>query len=188
MITAGASPQDVVSYTEFESTDDFLTGRTVFCRFWAGFYAEIGGPRSPLSRQQVEVAPIPAGVGGQSVGCLGGWNLSINAASDANHQDAAWQFIQFLTNANNQKDRVITDALLPTRQALYQDPDVLQVPIMPRVSAALSNARPRPAHPRYSEMSTAMAEQFNLCLQGQVSPTEAAQTLQSRLSDILRRP
>jgi trehalose/maltose transport system substrate-binding protein len=185
MITDGASPQDVGSYTEFESAEDFLRERAVFCRLWAGFYAEIGGPRSPLSHQQVEVAPIPAGVGGQSAGCLGGWNLFINAASDPAQQDAAWEFIQFMTNANNQKDRAINETLLPTRVALYQDPDVLQVPIMPRARAALANGRPRPAHPRYSEMSAAMAEQFNRCLMDQVTPAQAAQTLQTRLSSIV---
>jgi ABC-type glycerol-3-phosphate transport system substrate-binding protein len=175
----------VDSYAEFESEEDFLRGRAIFCRTWPGFYAQIGGPRSPLSRQQVEVAPIPAGVGGQSVGCLGGWNLFINAASDAAQQDAAWEFIQFMTNANTQKDQAINEALLPTRQALYQDPDVLQVPIMPRARAALDNARARPAHPRYSEMSAAMAAQFNLCLMGQVTPAQAAQTLQTSLSNIV---
>jgi multiple sugar transport system substrate-binding protein len=185
MIPEGVSPQDVDEYQEFESEEDFLRARTVFCRHWPGLYAEIGGRRSQLSRDQVEVAPMPAGVGGQSTGCFGGWNLFINASSDAAHQDAAWQFIQFMTNANNQKARAIDGALLPTRQALYQDPDVLQVPIMPRARAALGNARVRPAHPRYSEMSAAMAEQFNLCLIGQVTPTQAAQTLQARLSNIV---
>jgi hypothetical protein len=33
-----------------------------------------------------------------------------------------------------------------------------------------------------------MAEQFNLCLTGQVSAAQAARTLQTRLSDILRGP
>jgi multiple sugar transport system substrate-binding protein len=185
MIPEGVSPQDVDSYTEFESAEDFLRGRTVFCRIWPDFYAEIGGQGSPLSRDQVEVAPIPAGVGGQSAGCLGGWNLFINASSDAAHQDAAWQFIQYITNDVNQKDRALNRSLLPTRQALYQDPDVLQVPIIPRAKVALDKARTRPAHPSYSEMSAAMAEQFNRCLQGQVTPAQAAQTLQGRLSSIV---
>jgi hypothetical protein len=71
-------------------------------------------------------------------------------------------------------------------EALYQDPDTLQqVPIIPRAKAALDKARMRPVHPRYSEMSTAMAEQFNRCLKAQVNPTQAAQTLQARLSNIV---
>jgi multiple sugar transport system substrate-binding protein len=91
-----------------------------------------------------------------------------------------------VTNDVNQKDLAITvRQFLPTRKALYEDPDVLRVPIVIRAKAAFDNARARPAHPRYSEMSAAMAEQFNLCLTDQVSPTEAAQTLQRRLTDLL---
>jgi multiple sugar transport system substrate-binding protein len=124
-------------------------------------------------------------VGGQSAGCLGGFNLFINASSDADHQDAAWEFIQFMTNANTQKERAIENALLPTRQALYLDPQVQQVPIMLKAKAVLDKARMRPVHPRYSEMSTAMAEQFNRCLKGQVTPAQAAQTLQIKLSNLV---
>jgi multiple sugar transport system substrate-binding protein len=185
MITEGVSPQSVDSYDVGESWDDFLRGRSVFCRHWPGFYEEVGGQGSPLSRDQVEVAPIPAGASGQSAGCFGGFNLFIHAASDAAHQDAAWQFIQFMTDAKTQKERAVNNVLLPTRQALYQDADVLQVPIIPRTKAALDKARTRPVHPRYSEMSTAMAEQFNLCLKGHVTPAQAAQTLQTRLSNIV---
>ena len=185
MITEGVSPQSVDSYDVGESWDDFLSGRSVFCRHWPGFYESVGGQGSALDRDQVEVVPLPAGTGGRSAGCFGGWNLFINAASDAAHQDAAWQFIQFMSDAKTQKERAVNDVLLPTRQALYQDPDVLQVPIIPRAKAALDKARTRPAHPRYSEMSAAMAEQFNLCLKGQIAPTQAAQALQVRLDAIV---
>jgi ABC-type glycerol-3-phosphate transport system substrate-binding protein len=121
-------------------------------------------------------------------GCVGGRNLFINAASDAASQDAAWKFIQFLTSDNTQQERAVNEVWLPTREAVYRRPEVQQVPIIPTAKAALDNARARPTHRYYPEMSAAMAEQFNLCLTGQVSPTEAAQTLQTRLSDILRRP
>ena len=185
MITEGVSPQSVDSYDVAESWDEFLSGRSVFCRHWPNFYESVGGRGSALSRDQVEVVPIPAGTGGQSAGCFGGFNLFINAASDAAHQDAAWQFIQFMTDAKTQKERAVNNVLLPTRQALYQDPDVQQVQIIPRAKAALDKARTRPAHPSYSEMSAAMAEQFNLCLKGQVTPAQAAQTLQVRLAAIV---
>jgi multiple sugar transport system substrate-binding protein len=185
MITEGVSPQSVDSYDVGESWDEFLSGRSVFCRHWPGFYEDVGGQGSALDRDQVDVAPIPAGTGGQSAGCFGGWNLFINAASDAAHQDAAWQFIQFMTSANTQKERAVNNVLLPTRQALYQDPDVQDVEIISKAKAALDKANTRPAHPRYSEMSAAMAEQFNLCLKGQVTPAQAAQTLQARLSNIV---
>jgi hypothetical protein len=78
---------------------------------------------------------------------------------------------------------------LPTLQDVYRDLEVgRQVPIIPTAKAALDSARARPTHRYYSEMSAAMAEQFNLCLQGQFTPTQAVRTLQPRLTEILRRP
>jgi multiple sugar transport system substrate-binding protein len=177
MIEDRVSPQDVASFMEVEL--EFVNGNAVFCRSWPWLLGWVDEPDTALIRDQVEVAPIPAGKGSQSHGCLGGWNLFINAASDADEQDAAWQFIQFLTNEANQKDLAIREQLMPARKALYEDPDVLlRVPIIPRVKAALDTTRARPTHPRYPEMSAAMAEQFNLCLKGQVSPAHAARTLE----------
>jgi multiple sugar transport system substrate-binding protein len=109
--------------------------------------------------------------------------MFINAGSA--HQDEAWQFIAFMTAPAQQRRLAIDAALLPTRKALYQDPQLLnQVPILGLSRDALNSARPRPRHPCYLEMSEKMAEQFNLCLQGQVTPLQATQTLQTELSNI----
>jgi multiple sugar transport system substrate-binding protein len=187
MITEGVSPQKVDSFDEVQHAwPEFVEERAVFCRNWAFFYVDVPSPDHHLIRSQVEVAPIPAGAGGQGAGCLGGFNLFINNASDAPHKDAAWQFIRFMTDATTQKRRAINNVLLPTREAPYQEPDLTQqLPITPRARVALDKARLRPVHRHYSEMSTAMAKQFNRCLKGQVTPAQAAQTLQTSLSSIV---
>jgi multiple sugar transport system substrate-binding protein len=183
MIAEGVSPPIVAEFDDFGSWNAFYNEEAVFGAFWPWFYKSIGGASSPLSRQQVQVAPIPGGEG-----CVGGRNLFINAASDAASQDAAWKFIQFLTSDNTQQERAVNEVWLPTREAVYRRPEVQQVPIIPTAKAALDNARARPTHRYYSEMSAAMAEQFNLCLKGQVTPAQATRTLQTGLSGILGRP
>ena len=50
---------------------------------------------------------------------------------------------------------------------------------------ALRNSRPRPVSPYYSDMSLEMAEQFHASLNGEVPPEEAAQTLQTRLEEMI---
>jgi multiple sugar transport system substrate-binding protein len=50
---------------------------------------------------------------------------------------------------------------------------------------ALENARPRPVSPYYSDMSLAMAEQFNASLKGEVPVERALENLQEELQNIV---
>jgi multiple sugar transport system substrate-binding protein len=186
MITDGVAPEAVTTYKEPETEPVFLGDDAVFCRTWPYLYGLASDPSiSKIKPEQMGVAPIPAGPGGQSYSGLGGWNLFINAASDK--QDQAWKFIQFLTDPEQQKLRALKDALLPPRKTLYDDPEILEkVPVMSlSKEVLLNNARPRPLSPYYGDMSLAMAEQFNAALKGDVTPEQAIKTLQSELQGII---
>ena len=76
---------------------------------------------------------------------------------------------------------------LPTRQTLYDDPTVLKkVPVAKLgKDAIIKNSTPRPVSPYYSDVSLELSQQFNACLGGNVSPEDAASTLQSNLQDII---
>jgi multiple sugar transport system substrate-binding protein len=144
MVEDGVAPQRVHRFTEEESTVRFLDGQSVFCRNWSFLFGILDDEDEPLSRAQVGVAELPRDQGvEQGDGCLGGWNMFINAASA--HQDEAWKFIEFMT-APQQQTRLAEEAsLLPTREALYEDEQLLDdVPILDLSSGALGNARPRP--------------------------------------------
>jgi multiple sugar transport system substrate-binding protein len=179
------APQRVHTFTEEQSTERFLDGKAVFCRNWAFMYGFLGTPGVPLSRAQVGVAPLPHDQGiQQGGGCVGGWNMFINAASA--HQNEAWQFIEFMTDEARQKRMARAGSYLPTREDLYQDPQLLnQVPILDLSKEALKHARLRPLHPRYLDMSEEMAQWFQLSLRGVVTPAQATETLRRELSDIV---
>ena len=184
IVEDGVAPQRVHTFTEGESAERFLDGKAVFCRYWPGLYGVLGQP-GELRRNQVGVAELPHDQGiQQGGGCLGGWNMFINAASA--HQNEAWQFIEFMTDEARQKRMARAGSYLPTREDLYQDPQLLnQVPILGLSSGALNNARARPIHPRYLDMSEEMAQWFHLSLRGVVSPAQATETLRRQLSDIV---
>src|SRR5215208_2891813 len=178
------APQRVHTFSEFESEKRFLDGKAVFCRAWPGMFGELGAP-GHLSRAQVGVAPLPHDQGiQQGGGCLGGWNMFINAASA--HQNEAWQFIEFMTDEARQKRMAKTGSYLPTRENLYQDAQLLnQAPILDLSKEALKHARARPIHPHYLDMSEEMAERFHRSLRGAVTPAQATETLRKELSNIV---
>jgi multiple sugar transport system substrate-binding protein len=184
IVEDGGAPQRVHTFTEEQSAERFLDRKAVFCRYWPGLYGVLGQP-GELRRNQVGVAELPRGQDvQQGGGCLGGWNMFINAASA--HQNEAWQFIEFMTDEARQKRMARAGSYLPTRENLYQDPQLLnQVPILGLSSGALNNARARPIHPRYLDMSEEMAQWFHLSLRGVVTPAQATVTLRRELSDIV---
>jgi multiple sugar transport system substrate-binding protein len=186
MITEGISPEGVTVYKEDESAGAFLNGDAVFLRNWPYVYALVGTSEYPkLDPEQVGVSELPSADGEPGNGTVGDQPLYIS--STATDPDAAWKFIQFLSAPEQQKIRAVEGAYLPTRTALYSDPEIQEkVPVVVLAQEALQHTRPRPVSPYYSDMSLEMAEQFNASLSGDISPEEAARTLKEQLERFIK--
>ena len=184
MVADGAAPQAVSTYAEPETEAPFLGGDAVFCRNWPYMYS-LAGTENFIKPDVIDIAPLPAGDGGESVSGLGGWNFFINAFADPEAQDAAWEFVEFITAPEQQKFYSLGGSYLPTLTALYDDPEIKEsVPTVRLAGEALKNTVPRPVSPVYSDMSLKMAEEFNSSLGGDVEPQEAISTLQTELQKI----
>jgi trehalose/maltose transport system substrate-binding protein len=181
MLTSGVAPEAVAIYKEDESAGTFLNGDAVFLRNWPYVYALLSDPaESEVRPEQVGVSELPSADGEPGNGTVGDQPLLINATSE--NQDAAWEFIKFLTAPEQQRFRAIEGSFLPTLTELYDDPEIQEsVPVVALAKEALQHTRPRPVSPYYSDMSLEMAEQFNASLTGEVTPEQAAQTLQRDL-------
>ncbi len=185
MISDGVASQAVSTYKEQETDPALLGGRTVFCRNWPYMYALAEDPEiSRIEPGQIGIAPLPAGEGGQNFAGLGGWNMMINANSQ--RQEEAWEFVRWMTGEEGQRARALAATLLPTRKPLYEDQEILEkVPVIRLGKEAIQSTKSRPVSPYYSDMSLAMAEQFNLSLKGEIEPQAAVQNLQEELTKIL---
>lgn len=58
-----------------------------------------------------------------------GWQLVVNKNLASN--EAAINFVQYMTSPELQKASAIERSLLPTRPAVYDDPDVLKATFLP---------------------------------------------------------
>ena len=99
MIEDGVSPQAVSTYDEPACEAPFFNGDAAFVRNWPYMYTLL----PEKVRQNVDIAPLPAGEGGESVSGLGGWNFFINAFAETEAQDAAWEFVKYMTSPEQQK-------------------------------------------------------------------------------------
>jgi multiple sugar transport system substrate-binding protein len=185
IVEDGVAPQAVATYTETETDPSFLGNKAVFARNWPYMYALAGTSDYPdVKPEQIGVAPLPVEPGNGLASALGGWNMLINAQSDM--QDEAWEFVSWMTSEQAQRQRAIAASLLPTRPALYQDPEIREtIPVIVQGEEALKNARSRPVSPYYSDMSLEMQEQFNGVVKGDTSPEDAVASLQQSLTQIV---
>jgi multiple sugar transport system substrate-binding protein len=186
MITDGISPDAVTVYEEPETEGEFLNGDAVFLRNWPYVYGLIGTPDYPnLKTDQVGVSELPSADGKPGNGTVGDQPLYISTSSK--YPDAAWKFIEFLTAPEQQRLRAVEGSYLPTRSALYDDPDIQEnVPVVALAKSALQHTRPRPVSPYYSDMSLEMQDQFNASLKGETTPEEAARALKKELQSIIK--
>jgi multiple sugar transport system substrate-binding protein len=187
-VADGIAPKAVANFQEDEASGAFLRGDSVFMRMWLYAYDFLGDEeQSSITAGQVGLAEVPVAAPDlprANVG--GGFNFFINA--EAGDPEAAWELIQFMTAAEQQKTLAIEGSYLPTRKELYEDPEVIDaLPAVRLGKEAVLNTTTRPVSPFYSDMSLAMSEQFNANILGDVTPEEAAATLKSELESIISR-
>ena len=187
MITDGVAPTATGDYTTQESQAAFTNGDAVFMRNWPFVYGLLSDPETSRVRpDQVDISPLPVvDETDQSFSGLGGWNFMVNSTSEGKLEEI-WAFIEFMSAPEQQRTFALESARLPTLKGLYEDEEVLEkLPVAELGREALENARPRPVSPYYSDMSLAMAEQFNASLKGEVPVEQALENLQSELQNIV---
>ncbi|WP_062219183.1 ABC transporter substrate-binding protein [Aureimonas sp. D3] len=181
------APQGVLGYMEEESRGVWQTGNAVFMRNWPYAYPLGNAADSPI-KGKFDAVPLPAGEGGQSAACLGGWNLAISQYSE--HKDAAIELVKFLTSAEAQKSRALGTARLPTIPSLYEDPEIVaQQPLVAKWKSVFENATPRPSAPtkaKYNEVSQQFWTAANKTLAGQGDGAANLQDLERQLRRLKR--
>lgn len=169
------SPGGVTTYGEEEARNVWQAGNAAFMRNWPYAYALGADPKSAVSGK-FDVTVLPkGGDDGKHVACLGGWQLMLSAYSKA--PDAGADLIRYLSSEELQKKRTILWSVLPTRPALYSDPEVLaKYPWFKIMLDVLNNAVARPSTVTgadYNQLSTAFFQNVNKVLNGGESPQEA---------------
>lgn len=181
------APQGVLGYMEEESRGVWQTGNAVFMRNWPYAYPLSAADDSAV-KGKFDAVPLPAGEGGQSAACLGGWNLAVSRYSA--NQDAAIELVKFLTSADSQKQRALGTARLPTIPSLYEDAEIKEKqPLVAKWKEVFENATPRPSAPtkaKYNEVSQQFWTAVNKTLAGQGDAAANLQDLERQLRRLKR--
>ncbi len=179
-------PRSVLGFQEQHSLEFFMRGKAVFMRNWPYAWNVLQRDDSPL-RGKVGIAPLPTRDGSPGVGTLGGWGLGIARSIPSRHIEAAWQFIRFVIQPDQQKILHFRRGAVPVLRSLYRDPEVLaRSPHYPALFRSLLHARPRPVHPDYPWISDTLQKHVSGVLAGVETPEEARTVLRRSMAYIRR--
>jgi trehalose/maltose transport system substrate-binding protein len=183
------SPTGVTGYQEEEARGVWQAGNAAFMRNWP--YAFALGQADPKLKDKFDVEPLPKGDGdnARNADTLGGWQLMVN--KNSKNQDAAIEFVKYLTSTEVQKSHSIEFANLPTRPNLYDDPDTLKAnPYYASLKPVFSGgavARPSTvSSDLYNDVSTAYFTAVNQILTGQKDTKTALADLETELKKIMK--
>jgi trehalose/maltose transport system substrate-binding protein len=181
------APPRVTQFIEEDARITFELGNAAFMRNWPYAWALLNAEDSPV-RGKVGVAPLPKGtLYGRHAATLGGWQLAVSRHSA--NQEAAIDFVLYLTSAAEQKRRAIAGSFAPTIPSLYQDAEILAAnPFFADLGQVLADAVARPSSltgGQYWQVSTLFWEAAHNTLIGNGTALANLAWLEDRL-ELLR--
>jgi len=176
------SPPSVVAYKELDSLNVWVAGDAAFMRNWVVAYTDGQAAGSPI-RNKFDIALLPGGRAG-SMGTLGGTGAAVSRFSA--HPSEAVRLVRYLTSSEVQLKRFQLISDIPTRPALFERPEVLEVnPHFALLSQALRNGVvSRPANVagnKYEDVSNAYIQAVHSVLTGEKAAPRAAADLEREL-------
>ncbi len=179
------APEGVTTYTETESEQVFLAGKSLLIRDWSGFWSSANAEGSDVAGK-VGVTTLPVGEGGEEGhSCLGGLDLVVNKYIDDAHKDAAIKFITYMTSYETEKAMTLIAAQPPVLKAVYEDAEILEaIPFYADFYNVIQGGKGRPLSPSYSKLSDAIQRNVHEALTGEVTVEDALNALQAEAESL----
>ncbi|OLB74769.1 MAG: ABC transporter substrate-binding protein [Actinobacteria bacterium 13_2_20CM_2_71_6] len=166
----GLSNPNSLESVEDDALKTFSEGSAAFMLNWTYAYAGANDPAKSKVANKVAVAPSPTGsAGGPGVN----GSMALCVASGSKNQQAAWQYISYLTSKDVQNKYATSS--LPCWAASYDNADVVKTSpqMVPVAKKELANLISRPQVPRYNEISQILQVEVQNALLGKKTPDKA---------------
>jgi multiple sugar transport system substrate-binding protein len=167
------APKDFLNSNSYDGRIAFSQGK-VGMYVAGGWLAGVLAEEFPKIDGKWATAPLPEG----SAGCkttIAGDNLAL--FSGGKNHDAAWTWIEFLTQPENMKVWTFDDPLstaMPTRTSLLESPELVQKkPVLEGFAKAMKCGVPPIANPNWVEVEEVLSEHLGKSMYGDESPSEA---------------
>ncbi|MFF4155678.1 extracellular solute-binding protein [Streptomyces sp. NPDC001678] len=182
LVKSGAAPKPAGTDGYNVLKTDFKNGKLAMLVDGPWATKEIFGGDAYKSRDNLGIAPVPAGSTGTAGAPVGGHNLVVYAGSK--NFDASYLFTRFMTEAAQEESVSTAIGVLPTRKSAYTQA-VLADPVRKSYYEALGKAHPRPPIPQGGDLFTEWLQHYTKILTLKEEPkaglTATAKAWQSAL-------
>ena len=183
IVNSSYVPKNSTIYTENESGNDFLTGKSLFHRNWPYIWSlsknsDIAG--------KVGIAPLPKG-DFNSVATIGGWVGAINRKS--NNPEESWKFLKYMAGEKGQKIRALKGGLVPAFNPIFDDLEVVEKNnhfANKGFKDAINSGVPRPKMARYTELSAIIQKEVSKALLKEQSVDEAVLNMEKEIKKLIK--
>ncbi len=179
----GVAPKSIAAHNPNDDRIQFGNGDAIFMNNWPFAIATYLKEDSPVYGKVAITRPTGKRAKGRS--CLGGVSLGIN--SFAEDQDAAFEFLKYLTDEEWNKRRALQASLLPGKPSVYEDPEVASHPAFKEFAKAAPYliALPTQKTPYYLKISDQIQLHLNRMVAYQESPEEAIKAAHEGIVKVL---
>ena len=173
--TSGITNPNSKEFLEEDVRKVFENGDAAFALNWTYMYNMANNPKDSKVAGKVGVVPAP-GVAGKSEASAVNGSMGLGVTTVSKHQDEAWKYVVFMTSQATQN--AYAKLSLPIWASSYEDPAVTkgQEELIAAAKIGLAAMYPRPATPKYQEISVALQQAIQEALLGQSSPEDALKT------------
>ncbi|ACQ81814.1 extracellular solute-binding protein family 1 [Beutenbergia cavernae DSM 12333] len=176
--TDGLAPTDLPEGSLEPGFVDGTIGSFVSGPWHVGILRDTGGEE--FVTNDLALTPLPADA--QPASFIGGSNLSVFESSE--NRDAAWKFVQWLSEPETQVAWYETVNDLPSVQSAWDDPAIADDPFLGVFGDQLDSAQAPPAVPTWEQITSVIdTELEKLCKTG-ADPQEVATAIQTQASAI----
>ncbi|MFG1874635.1 extracellular solute-binding protein [Sphaerisporangium sp. NPDC049003] len=135
----------------------------------------------PGFADKFDVAPYPKGsAGGTSF--IGGSDLVV--FKDSKNRDAAWKFVQWLSDPATQAEWFTTVKDLPSVQAAWRLPELTADKRVTVFGEQLKDAKTPPPFPTWDQISKVIDQEVEKVALGKATPQEAAKAVQAQADTV----
>jgi len=173
-------PYEGVTMDEGASINKWLSNESIFMRQWTFAYTN-----SIDNNISFGIIPIPTATGSsdEKSSCVGGAILAIPTFSQ--NKDAAWNFTRFLGDKIAQEFELTNASNFPALKSVYDNPPTGYEWIK-NWTNQLSKTLARPVHPKYSLISSVIAQNFNDILKYNKDVNTALNDMETGILNILK--